>query len=343
MKKILIVLVSVLLLLTFWVFSTPPHEYKRIPNSDFSFETVIFRSPDPKRLSDFYKTVFRATEAKSTPSWILGDPLSSVITLRTPGYQGEGPLLTILKSKKPNLATSAANDLGYAHICFETDNVPGLIRTIQKNGGRIDSRFENLQKVPAIYGRDPDGNIFEIHIPFPTPLSPSTIFRSLNSFVRTYFKLDPPKMDEIRFLHVNINSKDWTKALSFYSKVLAANPTGFERDYKGDFIENLTDLRGIEVKGRHLSLPGYDEGGPTLEIFTYNTFSARGPLSKSDIGKIAIGFRVLDLRSSVNKILQEGGIKLEEQGNTTILKDPEGNLLLLSQNKSTLDNTPLRK
>ncbi|MGJ4748362.1 VOC family protein [Leptospira sp. SA-E8] len=336
MKKYLIALLSLFLLITLWWFLTPsPHEYKTIPNSDFSFETVIFRSPDPKRLSNFYTNVFQAKEAEKEPNWALGEPLSSVITLRTPGYQGKGPIFTILKTEKTDLETSAAaaNDLGYAHICFETDNVPGLIQTIQKNGGRIDSRFEDLQKVPAIYGRDPDGNIFEIHIPFPTPLSPSTIFRSLNSLIRTYFKLDPPAVDKIRFLHVNINSKDWSKALSFYSNVLETNATGFERDYKGDFIENLTGIKGIEIKGRHLPLPGYDEGGPTFEIFTYNRFSKRGPLDKSDTGKIAVGFRVFDLRSSVNKILQEGGILLEEKGNTAILKDPEGNLLLISSKK----------
>lgn len=340
MKKFLIVLFSILFLIIIWWILTPsPHEYKRIPESDFSFETVIFRSSDPKRLSDFYKNVFRAKEIKTEANWSLGESPSSVITLRTPDYQDEGPIFTILKAEKSNRGTSSANDLGYAHICFETDNVPGLIQTIQKNGGRIDSNFEDLQKVPAIYGKDPDGNIFEVHIPFPTPLSPSTIFRSLNSLVRTRFKLDPPEIDKIRFLHVNINSKDWTKALSFYSKIFETSATGFERDYKGEFIESLTGIRGIEVKGRHLPLPGYAEGGPTFEIFTYNNFSARGPLYKHDTGRIAVGFLVLDFRGAVNKILQEGGIILEEQSNTAILKDPEGNLLLISSQKSNFEKT----
>ncbi|TGM13000.1 VOC family protein [Leptospira selangorensis] len=338
MKKFLIVLFSILFFIIIWWILTPsPHEYKRIPNSDFSFETVIFRSPDPKRLADFYKNVFKAKETES--DWALGDPLSSVISLRTPDYQEEGPIFTILKSEKSNHGISAANDLGYAHICFETDNVPGLIQTIQKNGGHIDSRFEDLQKVPAIYGRDPDGNIFEVHIPFPTPLSPSNIFRSLNSLIRTRFKLDPPEIDKIRFLHVNINSRDWAKTLSFYGKVFSANVTGFERDYKGDFIENLTGLKGIEVKGRHLPLPGYEEGGPTFETFTYNHLSERGPLDKSDIGRIAVGLRVFDLRSSVNKILQEGGTLLDEKDNTAILKDLEGNLLVVSSKKSNFEKT----
>lgn len=340
MKKFLIALFSIFFLITFWWILTPsPHKYKRIPNSDFSFETVIFRSQDPKRLSDFYKNVFKVKETETESNWTLGDPLSSIITLRTPDYQDEGPIFTILKAEKSKQGTSSANDLGYAHICFETDNVPGLIQTIQKNGGRIDSAFKDLQKVPAIYGRDPDGNIFEIHIPFPTPLSPSTIFRSLNSFVRTYFKLDPPSVDKIRFLHVNINSTDWAKALSFYSKVLETNAIGFERDYKGDFIENLTGIKGIEIKGRHLPLPGYDEGGPTFEIFTYNNFSKKDPLDKYDTGRIAVGFRVLDLRSSVKKIIREGGILLEEKDDTAILKDPEGNLILVSPKKSNSEKT----
>lgn len=339
MKKTLLILCVFIFSLTLWWLLGPgPQDYTKTPDADISFETVLFRSSDPKRLSDFYKNTFLAKETETIPEWILGKTDSSPITLRTPGYLGEGPYLTILKAEKPALESSA-NDLGYAHICFETDNVPGLIHSIRKNGGKIDSNFEDLEKVPAIYGKDPDGNVFEIHIPFPTPLSPSTIFRSLNSFVRTRFKFAPPETDRIRFLHVNINSKDWSKALSFYGRILEASPTGFERDYQGDFIENLTGLKGIRVQGRHLPLPGYSEGGPTFEIFTYNRFSKRGPLQFSDTGRVAVGFRVSDVNALTRKILQEGGTLVKEkEGDTAILQDPEGNLFLLAPKKSKTGN-----
>lgn len=342
MKKFLIVLGALIFSIFLWRLLGPtPNDYARTKNSEFSFETVIFRSSDPKRLSDFYKNVFRAKEAETNPDWALLKSDSVSITLKTPDYRDQGPTFTIWKSEKPSPGPSSANDLGYAHICFETDHVPSLIHAIRKNGGTIDSNFEDLEKVPAIYGKDPDGNVFEIHIPFPTPISPSTVFRSLNSFLRTRFKLDPPEMDRIRFLHVNINSKDWTKTLSFYDKVLDASPTGFERDYKGDFIESLTGLKEIQVKGRHLSLPGYSEGGPTFEIFTYNRFSERSPLKLSDVGKVAVGFRVGDLQSAMKRILQAGGTRVEETDRRrAILQDPDGNLLLLSEKKEIGEKNP---
>ncbi|TGK55959.1 VOC family protein [Leptospira wolffii] len=340
MKKTLIVLSILFASLIVWsLLTASAGEYRKTKNPGFSFETIIINSPDPERLSVFYKNVFRAKRIDMDPDWTLGNSPGSGIALRTPDYKEEGPILVLLKSGKSVQNSTSANDLGYAHICFEADDLRGLVREIVKNGGTIVSIFPDPEKAPAIYAKDPDGNVFEIHFPFPTPLAPSTIYRSLDSLIRTNFKLSPPKTDRIRFLHVNINSKDWKKILSFYSKILDTSATGFERDYKGDFIENLTGVREAKVQGKHLLLPGYSEGGPTFEIFTYNNFSKRGPLDKSDIGRIAVGLRVFDLRSFVKKILQEGGTSLDEKGNTAILKDIEGNLLLVSSKKSNSEKS----
>ncbi|MEI1280427.1 VOC family protein [Leptospira venezuelensis] len=332
-KKSLFILGILVLFLSIWYSVTASQsEYHKTENVDFVFETIIINSPDPERLSDFYQNVFRATKVGSDPKWDLENSDRSSITLKTPDYKDQGPLLTIFKGQKENSKLPSANDIGYAHICFEADNIPGLIKQIVKNGGKIISNFEDLEKVPAIYGTDPDGNVFEIHLPFPTPFTPLTFYRSLNSFLRIRFKLSPPETDRIRFLHVNINSKDWNKTLNFYNKILNSSATGFERDYKGEFIENLTGIKGAEVKGRHIALPGYSAGGPTFEIFTYNQFSPRGPLSKSDTGKVATGFRVLNLKAALDKVIQEGGTLIsEKQNESAILRDIDGNLFLLAQ------------
>lgn len=265
-------------ILLWWVITASQSDYRKIEGIDFSYATVILNSPNPERLSKFYQSVFRTQKSEDASDWSLDGSGKSVVSLRTPGYQGHGPLLTILKGGKSNVKSPLPNDLGYAHICFESDDIPGLIKQIAKNGGKILSSFKDMEKVPAVYATDPDGNVFEVHIPFPTPLTPRTIYRSLNSLVRTYFELSPPEIDRIRFLHVNINSTDWIKTVNFYIKVLETSTTGFERDYKGEFIENLTGINGAAIRGRHVVLPGYSDGGPTFEVFTYNKASSKNRL-----------------------------------------------------------------
>ncbi|MFB5650626.1 VOC family protein [Leptospira wolffii] len=336
MKKTLIVVLSILFasLILWSLITASAGEYRKTKGSGFSFETIIINSPDPERLSVFYKNVFRAKRIYMDPDWTLGNSPGSGIALRTPDYKEEGPILVLLKNGQSVQNSTSANDLGYAHICFEADDLGGLVREIVKNGGTIVSTFPDPEKAPAIYAKDPDGNIFEIHFPFPTPLAPSTIYRSLDSLIRTNFKLSPPKTDRIRFLHVNINSKDWKKTVSFYNKILDTSSTGFERDYKGDFIQNLTGVREAEVQGKHLLLPGYSEGGPTFEVFTYNRFSSRPIPERSEPGRIATGFRVSDLQKSISKIVQEGGILIDQkEARSSVLKDIDGNLILLTKQK----------
>lgn len=336
MKKTFIAIGVLLVSIFLWsMIGASQNDYRTLKNSDFIFETVILNSPDPERLSDFYQNVFRARKTDSEPAWNpTGVNIEATITLKTPDYQDQGPLLTILKNVKAKTKSPQPNDLGYAHICFETDDVPGLIQRIEKNGGTILSTFEDLKKVPAVYAIDPDGNVFEVHLPFPAPLTPQTIYRTLNSFVRTNFKLSPPAVDRIRFLHININSKEWSKTISFYKSVFGTSTTGFERDYKGEFIERLTGVKGSEVKGRHLELPGYGKGGPTFEVFTYNRFSSEKPSDLTDPGRIATGFRVTNLKKATAKIVQEGGILISEMENkSATFKDPDGNLFLITQQK----------
>ncbi|BDA79527.1 hypothetical protein LPTSP3_g24570 [Leptospira kobayashii] len=335
MKKFsIIIIILVAIVSVWWGITASQSDYHAIENSDFSYATVIINSPDPERLSDFYRNVFGAEKIKSGYEWNLVGSEKDFISLKTPGYREGGPLITIGKIDKSDAKPPLANDLGYAHICFESDNIPGLIKQILKNGGKILSTFEDLEKVPAAYATDPDGNVFEIHLPFPTPLTPKTIYRSLNSLIRTNFKLSPPETDMIRFLHVNINSADWSKTVVFYTKILSTSATGFERDYKGDFIERLTGVSGAKVRGRHVTLPGYSEGGPTFEVFTYNQFSSKGPLNKSEKGRVATGFLVRDLNAAVNKVVQEGGILISQNGNqTALLKDIDGNLLVFAEKK----------
>ncbi|TGM74466.1 glyoxalase-like domain protein [Leptospira mtsangambouensis] len=335
MKKTLSVFGVLLAGILIWsIGSDSKSNYRKLDNSDFLYATVIMNSKNPEKLFLFYQNTFGAILLENVTDWNLTEN-KEVYTLRTSGYAEEGPSLTIFKSKQTKPDVSFANDLGYAHICFESDNVPGLIKRIRSNGGKIISTFDDLEKVPAVYAADPDGNIFEVHLPFPTPVTPKTIYRTLNSLIRTNLKLSPPENDSIRFLHVNINSKDWVKTIEFYNQVLNTQTTGFERDYSGDFIKNLTGVNGAIVKGKHVVLPGYSDGGPTFEVFTYNESSSKKIPNQFDLGRVATGFYVQNLNNALEMFTKAGGSILNQKNNEwALLKDLDGNLIVYVERKT---------
>ena len=71
----------------------------------------------------------------------------------------------------------------------------------------------------------------------------------------------------IRYVHTNIIAKDWRKLCDFYIQVFECKPLYPERDLSGSWIEELTGIENVSVRGIHLQLPGYDNASPTLEIF----------------------------------------------------------------------------
>ena len=111
----------------------------------------------------------------------------------------------------------------------------------------------------------------------------------------------------IKYVHTNIIAKDWKKLAQFYMEVFGCEPLYPERDLSGEWMDKLTKISGVRVKGIHLKLPGYDNGH-TLEIFSYE------PASDMDVPKIIngfgfghIAFHVEDVESTLNKIMANGG------------------------------------
>lgn|GEM_PF-6613986 len=148
------------------------------------------------------------------------------VVLRTPGYSGEGPTLTLIPSRQPATPAPQASDNGYAHLCFETEDMRGVAARIVASGGSISSTFASNDRAPVLYTQDPDGNAVEIHIPLPAPLTPRTIYRTLDSLVRTKLGLDTPANDRLRFLHANHNSQDWVRVVAFYRVVFGSETVG---------------------------------------------------------------------------------------------------------------------
>jgi len=146
-------------------------------------------------------------------------------------------------------------------------------------------------------------------------------------------------MSKVKYVHTNIVAKDWRKLAQFYIKVFGCKKVLPERNMKGKWLRNLTNIDGVHIKGIHLKLPGYDNG-PTLEIFSYNKPLVRKyPFQINDIGFAHIAFQVDDIREYIDLILKNGGSFYGEISETGIkdvghlivvyMRDPEENIIEL--------------
>ena len=142
----------------------------------------------------------------------------------------------------------------------------------------------------------------------------------------------------IKFAHTNLIAKDWKKLAQFYIDVFDCEPIYPEKKLSGEWIEKVTQIPDVEIKGIHLKLPGSVE--TVLEIFEFNTYPKKNALPViNDYGFSHIAFEVEDVKSMLNKVIGHGGEAYGEiaekhvPGVDTLevvyTKDPEGNIVEL--------------
>ena len=142
-----------------------------------------------------------------------------------------------------------------------------------------------------------------------------------------------------RYVHTNLIARDWRALAEFYQSVLGCVLVPPERHFSGSDLEVGTGVRGSNVDGVHLRMPGNGDKGPTLEIFTYSRL-ADGPspaVNRPGFGHIAFAVDfVADARAEVlgagGKAV--GGIvtlttAVGRQVTWCYVTDPEGNILEL--------------
>ena len=144
---------------------------------------------------------------------------------------------------------------------------------------------------------------------------------------------------KIKYVHTNIIAKDWKKVSQFYQRVFGCKPVPPERNLKGDWLDKLTGIENTYITGEHLTLPGYEEDHPTLEIFSYNSTDESNPKILNGIGLSHLAFKVEDVPLVLKKIIEEGGAQVGELIKTTYpnnitatfvyAKDIEGNIIEL--------------
>lgn len=298
--------------------------------TEICFDTVTIGAQDVRALAAFYRNIFGFTKAAVNAGQ---DAPAGSLCLRAPDYGAGGPHFLLIPAKKEDGAEPVqANDTGYTHLCFEADDVRGIIEQVLKNGGTMVSRYDYYAKLVAAYMRDPAGNLLEVHLPTPQAVTPATVWRLLRDVIALKLGLPAPKKSKTRFLHVNIITKDWEKCTAFYRSAFDGHRVGKPRDYEGSFIRNLAGMsEPVHVVGEHVSMPGYGVNCPTVEVFTYSVPSGQKPRTLSDTGILCLGFSADDMDAAVKAVTDAGGAVVSRNQQAALLTDVDGNLLRIVQ------------
>lgn len=88
---------------------------------------------------------------------------------------------------------------------------------------------------------------------------------------------------------------------------LGCVPVPPARDLSGPVLEAGTGLAGAHLRGMHLRLPGYGDGGPTLEVYSYDALEAGQPAAVNRPGYGHLAFEVDDVAGLRARILAAGG------------------------------------
>ncbi|MEW6195447.1 MAG: VOC family protein [Bacteroidota bacterium] len=148
-------------------------------------------------------------------------------------------------------------------------------------------------------------------------------------------------MAEIKYVHTNLIARDWKKLAKFYIDVFGCKEKKPDRNLKGQWLDDLTGIKDARIKGIHLLLPGYDENGPTLEIFQYNENekNTNKKINVEGLGHTA--FAVDDVDRCLANVIKNGGSTVGKLVKGTVegvgeiyvvyAKDPEGNIIELQK------------
>jgi len=140
-----------------------------------------------------------------------------------------------------------------------------------------------------------------------------------------------------RFVHTNLVARDWKRLVRFYEQVFGCTPAPPERDLSGQWLDEATGIPDAHIRGIHLRLPGYGDGGPTLEVFQYAKELEPSTPAANRPGFGHIAFAVGDVETARQAVLAAGGgelgkvVSVEVVGAGAItfayLTDPEGNIV----------------
>lgn len=144
----------------------------------------------------------------------------------------------------------------------------------------------------------------------------------------------------IVYRHTNLIAQDWKRLADFYITVFGCKPVPPERNLSGEWLDLATGIDHAHIRGMHLLMPGFEAGGPTLEIFSYDdNLPGSQPPAANRVGLGHLAFAVWDVVEMVERVITHGGDKLGEVVTTEVpgvgtllfvyALDPEGNVIEL--------------
>ena len=146
-------------------------------------------------------------------------------------------------------------------------------------------------------------------------------------------------IDGARFGHVNVTGRDWRRLAAFYRDVFGCTDVPPERDFRGPDLDAGTRLHDAHLTGTHLRLPGYGDGGPTLEVYQYDELQAHAGSAVDRPGWGHVAFQVPDVAAALEAVVAAGGGRLGEivtlqtadgrRVTWCYTTDPEGNIVEL--------------
>jgi len=132
-------------------------------------------------------------------------------------------------------------------------------------------------------------------------------------------------------------AEDWKRLAAFYETVFGCTPISPERNLSGRWLDKATGLKEAQISGIHLELPGYGDGGPTLELFQYGSMPDRPKIRPNTPGFSHIAFAVDDVAKTAKTVFDAGGcpvgdLAIREIPGAGVLTfqyvaDPEGNII----------------
>ena len=144
-----------------------------------------------------------------------------------------------------------------------------------------------------------------------------------------------------KYVHTNLIARDWKRLAQFYSEVFGCEPKGPERNLSGAWLDTVNGVPNAHIRGVHLRLPGYDDTGPTLEIFSYDQLIERGLPAANQSGFAHIAFGVDDVDEALQAVITAGGSAVGQMATKEVdgigtlrvvyARDPEGNIVELQK------------
>ena len=148
-----------------------------------------------------------------------------------------------------------------------------------------------------------------------------------------------PRIEDVRFGHVNVTSHDWRRLAAFYTDVFGCEFVPPERDIRGEQLDAATRLGEAHLTGAHFRLPGHGDAGPTIEIFSYDALESNPGTNVARAGWGHIAFQVPDVPAAVEAVQEAGGGRVGEVVTTRTADgrqvtwcyatDPDGNIVEL--------------